>query len=109
MHRRRVWVRQPVQRRVRRAQRGTEPDALQRRRVLRPVLPHHLRRLTPGRRVLQARQLHHRLGHQLVPAQLYALPNGGWCGPGRPHFDMSQPVWEHIGDNIADNTLCICS
>ncbi|CAD6205205.1 unnamed protein product [Miscanthus lutarioriparius] len=27
----------------------------------------------------------------------YALPNGGWCGPGRPHFDMSQPAWEHIG------------
>nr|CAB3499554.1 unnamed protein product [Digitaria exilis] len=27
----------------------------------------------------------------------YALPNGGWCGPGRPHFDMSQPAFEHIG------------
>ncbi|KAG2548865.1 hypothetical protein PVAP13_9KG203500 [Panicum virgatum] len=27
----------------------------------------------------------------------YALPNGGWCGPGRPHFDMAQPAWEHIG------------
>nr|AUE24146.1 expansin 79 [Saccharum hybrid cultivar] len=26
-----------------------------------------------------------------------ALPNGGWCGPGRPHFDMSQPAWENIG------------
>ena len=32
-----------------------------------------------------------------MPAQLHALPNGGWCGPGRPHFDMSQPAWEHIG------------
>jgi hypothetical protein len=27
----------------------------------------------------------------------YALPNGGWCGPSRPHFDMSQPAWENIG------------
>ncbi|CAN6299327.1 unnamed protein product [Urochloa humidicola] len=27
----------------------------------------------------------------------YALPNGGWCGPGRPHFVMSQPAWENIG------------
>ncbi|CAD6212712.1 unnamed protein product [Miscanthus lutarioriparius] len=27
----------------------------------------------------------------------YALPNGGWCGPRRPHFDMSQPAWENIG------------
>ena len=27
----------------------------------------------------------------------YGLPNGGWCGPGRPHFDMSQPAWENIG------------
>lgn len=27
----------------------------------------------------------------------YALPNGGWCGPPRPHFDMSQPAWENIG------------
>ena len=26
----------------------------------------------------------------------YALPNGGWCGPGRPHFDMAQPAWEAI-------------
>ncbi|CAN6283361.1 unnamed protein product [Urochloa humidicola] len=32
----------------------------------------------------------------LCPAN-YALPNGGWCGPGRPHFDMSQPAWENIG------------
>ncbi|CAL4942044.1 unnamed protein product [Urochloa decumbens] len=32
----------------------------------------------------------------LCPAN-YLLPNGGWCGPGRPHFDMSQPAWEHIG------------
>ncbi|CAN6311008.1 unnamed protein product [Urochloa humidicola] len=28
----------------------------------------------------------------------YALPAGGWCGPGRPHFDMSQPAWANIGD-----------
>ncbi|CAM0145761.1 unnamed protein product [Urochloa decumbens] len=27
----------------------------------------------------------------------YALPGGGWCGPGRPHFDMSQPAFENIG------------
>ena len=27
----------------------------------------------------------------------YALPKGGWCGPGLPHFDMSQPAWENIG------------
>ncbi|CAN6305066.1 unnamed protein product [Urochloa humidicola] len=32
----------------------------------------------------------------LCPAN-YALPGGGWCGPGRPHFDMSQPAWEQIG------------
>jgi hypothetical protein len=32
----------------------------------------------------------------LCPAN-YAEPNGGWCGPGRPHFDMSQPAWENIG------------
>ncbi|RLN17499.1 expansin-A31-like [Panicum miliaceum] len=32
----------------------------------------------------------------LCPAN-YALPNSGWCGPGRPHFDMSQPAWERIG------------
>ncbi|KAJ1295453.1 hypothetical protein BS78_01G225500 [Paspalum vaginatum] len=28
----------------------------------------------------------------------YALPGGGWCGPGRPHFDMSQPAWATIGN-----------
>ncbi|AQK78358.1 expansin-A19 [Zea mays] len=27
----------------------------------------------------------------------WELPNGGWCGPPRPHFDMSQPAWENIG------------
>jgi hypothetical protein len=27
----------------------------------------------------------------------YGLPNGGWCGSGRPHFDMSQPAFENIG------------
>ena len=27
----------------------------------------------------------------------WELPNGGWCGPPRPHFDMSQPAWETIG------------
>ncbi|ONM06283.1 expansin-A31 [Zea mays] len=27
----------------------------------------------------------------------YGLPGGGWCGPGRPHFDMSQPAWERVG------------
>ncbi|CAL4925103.1 unnamed protein product [Urochloa decumbens] len=27
----------------------------------------------------------------------YALPYGGWCGPGRSHFDMSQPAFENIG------------
>ncbi|XP_062205571.1 expansin-A31-like [Phragmites australis] len=32
----------------------------------------------------------------MCPAN-YVLPNGGWCGPGRPHFDMSQPAWENIG------------
>jgi hypothetical protein len=72
MHRRRVRVRQPVQRGVRRQQRGAEPDALQRRRVVRAVLPHHLRRVTPGRPVLQAQQQHHGLGYQPVPAQLRA-------------------------------------
>jgi len=25
------------------------------------------------------------------------FPAGGWCGPPRPHFDMSQPAWENIG------------
>ncbi|OEL23787.1 Expansin-A31 [Dichanthelium oligosanthes] len=32
----------------------------------------------------------------LCPAN-YVLSGGGWCGPGRPHFDMSQPAWENIG------------
>ncbi|PAN51519.1 hypothetical protein GQ55_9G609300 [Panicum hallii var. hallii] len=27
----------------------------------------------------------------------WSLPGGGWCGPPRPHFDMSQPAWENIG------------
>ncbi|TVU48343.1 hypothetical protein EJB05_07977, partial [Eragrostis curvula] len=26
-----------------------------------------------------------------------SLPDGGWCAPSRPHFDMSQPAWENIG------------
>ncbi|KAF8722924.1 hypothetical protein HU200_022062 [Digitaria exilis] len=31
----------------------------------------------------------------------FALPEGGWCGPGRPHFDMSQPAFENIGITTA--------
>ncbi|KAG2548947.1 expansin-A31-like [Panicum virgatum] len=27
----------------------------------------------------------------------YTLPNGGWCGPGSPHFAMAQPAWKNIG------------
>ena len=65
-------VRQPLRLRVRRAQRGAEPDALQRRRVVRAVLHHLVRRLAPGRRVLQARHVDHGLGHQPVPGQLRA-------------------------------------
>ncbi|GJN20717.1 hypothetical protein PR202_gb08127 [Eleusine coracana subsp. coracana] len=26
-----------------------------------------------------------------------ATNDSGWCNPPRPHFDMSQPAWEHIG------------
>ncbi|XP_062205509.1 expansin-A28-like [Phragmites australis] len=31
------------------------------------------------------------------PNYALASDNGGWCNPPRPHFDMSQPAWEHIG------------
>jgi expansin (peptidoglycan-binding protein) len=27
----------------------------------------------------------------------YHVPGDYGCGPGHPHFDMSQPAWEHIG------------
>ncbi|KAL5682943.1 hypothetical protein ACJX0J_009328, partial [Zea mays] len=67
----RLRVRQPVQRGLRHQQRGAEPDPVQRRRVVRAVLPHHLRRVTARRAVLQARQqLRHGVRHQPVPAQL---------------------------------------
>jgi hypothetical protein len=68
----RVRVRQPLRLRVRRAERGAERDAVQRRRVVRAVLHHLVRRVAPGRRVLQARHVDHGLGHQPVPGQLRA-------------------------------------
>ncbi|CAL4937708.1 unnamed protein product [Urochloa decumbens] len=27
----------------------------------------------------------------------WSYPDGGWCAPPKPHFDMSQPAWENIG------------
>ena len=65
-------VRQPVQRGVRREQRGAGPDLVQRRRVVWAVLPHHLRHVTERRAVVQAGQLHHGVRHQPVPVQLRA-------------------------------------
>ena len=65
-------LREPIQRRVRREQRSAEPGAVQRRRVVRAVLRHHLRRIPSGRAVLQARHLDHRDGHEPMPIQLRA-------------------------------------
>ncbi|KAL5682945.1 hypothetical protein ACJX0J_009330, partial [Zea mays] len=91
----RMRVRQPVQRGVRRQHRGAEPDPVQRRRVLRAVLPHHLRRDASGRPVLQARQLHHGLRHQPVPGQLRA-PQRRVVRPGAPPLrHVAAGVGEH--------------
>ncbi|BAF12331.1 Os03g0428700, partial [Oryza sativa Japonica Group] len=68
---RRVRVRQPVRPGVRRGQRGAEPGAVQRRRVVRAVLPDRLRH-EQGAAVVQGRHGGDRDGDQPVPAQLGA-------------------------------------
>jgi hypothetical protein len=93
--RRRVRVRQPVHAGLRHQQRGVELGAVQRRRVVRPVLHHHVRQQQV--QLVQTRRVCHRHRHQPVPAQLRAAQQQ------RRMVQPAPPTLRHVPARVGDD------